>query len=108
MADQNKLVKVAKKRKIRTRYRMRILNSLHLCVKETLEVINNVIIIGIDACGYDGVNLLNASDESAGQSVPHFHIHIIPRKKGDDIDAWPAFNGANYDIEELYHKLRIR
>ena len=30
-------------------------------------------------CGYNGVNLLNASDESAGQSVPHFHIHIIPR-----------------------------
>lgn len=33
-----------------------------------------------DHCGYEGVNLLNASDESAGQSVPHFHIHIIPRK----------------------------
>ena len=42
----------------------------------------------IEVCGYDGVNLLNASDESAGQSVPHFHIHIIPRKKGDGIDAW--------------------
>ena len=27
-------------------------------------------------CGYNGVNLLNASDESAGQSVPHFHIHM--------------------------------
>lgn len=31
-------------------------------------------------CDYDGVNLLNASDVSAGQSVPHFHIHLIPRK----------------------------
>ena len=31
----------------------------------------------VENCGYDGVNLLNASDESAGQSVPHFHIHII-------------------------------
>lgn len=62
----------------------------------------------IDACGYDGVNLLNASDESAGQSVPHFHIHIIPRKRGDNIDAWPTFDGANYDIEELFQKLRIR
>jgi len=34
----------------------------------------------VDRCGYEGVNLLNASDESAGQSVPHLHIHIIPRK----------------------------
>lgn len=62
----------------------------------------------IDVCGYDGVNLLNASDESAGQSVPHFHIHIIPRKRGDNIDAWPTFDGANYDIEEIFQKLRIR
>ena len=43
---------------------------------------------------YDGVNLLNASDESAGQSVPHFHIHIIPRKRDDGIDGWPVFKGA--------------
>lgn len=61
----------------------------------------------IDDCGYDGVNLLNASDESAGQSVPHFHIHIIPRKSGDGIDAWPKFDGAKYEIEELFNKLRI-
>ena len=62
----------------------------------------------IDDCGYDGVNLLNASDESAGQSVPHFHIHIIPRKNGDNIDAWPQFDGANCEIEELFKKLSIR
>ena len=38
-------------------------------------------------CGYEGVNLLNASEECAGQSVPHFHIHIIPRKKNDQIKS---------------------
>lgn len=62
----------------------------------------------VDECGYDGVNLLNASDESAGQSVPHFHIHIIPRKRGDGIDAWPTFDGANSEIEELFQKLRMQ
>ena len=61
----------------------------------------------VDRCGYDGVNLLNASDESAGQSVPHFHIHIIPRKNGDGIDAWPAFHGAKRDREALYQELRM-
>ena len=61
----------------------------------------------VDNCGYDGVNLLNASDESAGQSVPHFHIHIIPRKNNDGIDAWPRFNGAKYDIEEVFCQLKI-
>ena len=58
-------------------------------------------------CGYEGVNLLNASDESAGQSVPHFHIHIIPRKRNDQIDAWPKFNGAKQDIHEIFERIRM-
>ena len=62
----------------------------------------------VDDCGYDGVNLLNASGESAGQSVSHFHIHIIPRKSGDGIDAWPKFDGARQEIETLFQRLRIR
>lgn len=61
----------------------------------------------VDNCGYDGVNLLNASDESAGQSVPHFHIHIIPRKVGDELDTWPKFNGATREIEEIYEKIKM-
>ena len=60
-----------------------------------------------DHCGYEGVNLLNASDESAGQSVPHFHIHIIPRKSNDMIDAWPEFDGAKQDIQEVFDKIRM-
>ena len=58
-------------------------------------------------CGYDGVNLLNASDESAGQSVPHFHIHIIPRKAGDGIDGWPHFGGAKQDMDEVFARIRM-
>ncbi len=61
----------------------------------------------VDECGYDGVNLLNASDESAGQSVNHFHIHIIPRKNGDEVDAWPSFDGSKQKIEIIYNKLKF-
>ncbi|MBO4524089.1 MAG: HIT domain-containing protein [Ruminococcus sp.] len=46
-----------------------------------METVKKVSLHLVEKCGYNGVNLLNASDESAGQSVPHFHIHIIPRKK---------------------------
>ena len=59
-------------------------------------------------CGYDGVDLLNASDESAGQSVPHFHIHIIPRRKGDGIDAWPKFVGAKRELGDVWKEIRFR
>lgn len=61
----------------------------------------------VDHCGYDGVNLLNASGESAGQSVGHFHIHIIPRKHGDQIDAWPEFDGAKSEISEIYENVKV-
>lgn len=81
------------------------------CDEETLcMLINAVKKISnhlVDNCGYDGVNLLNASDESAGQSVPHFHIHIIPRRKNDGIDSWPAFNGAKQKIEEIWKNIKI-
>lgn len=59
----------------------------------------------VENCGFDGVNLLNASDSSAGQSVPHFHIHIIPRKKNDGIDAWPKFEGAKEEISDVWSKI---
>ena len=74
------------------------LNRLMLAVK---KVSNHC----VENCGFDGVNLLNASDTSAGQSVPHFHIHIIPRKKNDGIDAWPKFEGAKEDLTEMWNKL---
>ncbi|MGO5051215.1 HIT family protein [Lachnospiraceae bacterium LCP25S3_G4] len=61
----------------------------------------------VDKCGYEGVNLLNASDESAGQSVPHFHIHIIPRKKNDEIDAWPIFTGAKHELETIFNRVKM-
>lgn len=59
-------------------------------------------------CGYDGVNLLNASGSAAGQSVGHFHIHIIPRKHGDGIDTWPKLDGAQNKIEDVFQTLKIK
>ena len=61
----------------------------------------------VDECRYSGINLLNASGESAGQSVPHFHIHIIPRKNDDGIDAWPKFDGAKDEVSETWKKLKM-
>ncbi len=75
------------------------------CLMKTVKKISDHLAAD---CGYSGVNLLNASDESAGQSVPHFHIHIIPRKTGDGIDAWPHFDGAKRDIDEVFGEIRFR
>ena len=36
-----------------------------------------------DKLGCDGVNIVQNNEEAAGQTVFHFHMHIIPRYKED-------------------------
>ncbi len=61
----------------------------------------------VNQCGYEGVNLLNASGACAGQSVPHFHIHLIPRKTEDGINAWPNFPGSHAQLAQIYRNLQM-
>lgn len=37
------------------------------------------------ALGCDGLNLVQNNGEAAGQTVFHFHMHIIPRYKNDSV-----------------------
>ncbi len=46
----------------------------------------------------EGLNIVQNSGEIAGQSVFHFHIHIIPRYKREQ----------EYDIDEVAEELRIK
>jgi histidine triad (HIT) family protein len=43
------------------------------------------------ATGCDGVTLFQANEVAGGQTVFHFHIHVLPRFKGDELlPFWPA------------------
>ena len=33
----------------------------------------------------EGFNIINNTRPVAGQIIPHFHFHILPRKKGDGV-----------------------
>ncbi|MGP7819005.1 HIT family protein [Niallia sp. 01092] len=55
-----------------------------------------------DAYNPIGLNLLNNNGEHAGQSVFHYHMHIIPRYgKGDGFGAVWKTNFDAYTNEEL-------
>ncbi len=43
---------------------------------------------------FEGINFLSAHGAAAQQSVNHLHIHLIPRKEGDGINAWPDFHDS--------------
>ncbi|MBM7659921.1 histidine triad (HIT) family protein [Bacillus mesophilus] len=49
-----------------------------------------------------GLNLLNNNGEHAGQSVFHFHLHLIPRYgKGDGFGAVWKSHAKDYTPEQL-------
>ncbi len=48
----------------------------------------------------DGINIVQNNGEAAGQSVHHFHLHIIPRVDSDEITINKSTN-MNKTIEEL-------
>lgn len=37
------------------------------------------------ALNAEGINILQNNGEAAGQSVSHYHIHVIPRHPGDNV-----------------------
>ncbi len=39
--------------------------------------------------GVDGTNILLNDGKAANQTVPHLHLHIIPRKHGDLLKSLP-------------------
>ncbi len=55
---------------------------------------------------FDGFNILNASGSAAQQSVPHFHIHILPRNENDGINAWPLLPGGRNIYAKTHGKPR--
>ena len=55
----------------------------------------------------DGLNLLQASGAAAFQSVPHFHLHLIPRWAGDGKGFdWKVVPGNREDIMAVADRIR--
>ena len=54
-----------------------------------------------------GINLLQSNGPGAGQSVPHLHIHIIPRRPDDTLKLnWQYKAGDMAEIKAVYEKLK--
>jgi histidine triad (HIT) family protein len=55
----------------------------------------------------DGLNLLQANGAAAFQSVPHFHLHLIPRWTGDGKGFdWKLVPGNREEIVVIANRIR--
>ncbi len=53
-----------------------------------------------------GVNLVQSNGPGAAQSVPHFHMHILPRRMDDNLLMnWKLVPGDMAKLKELHAKL---
>lgn len=56
--------------------------------------------------GADGINIVNNSYESAGQTVMHMHVHIVPRyKDNDDFKIINVDHSNSIKLDEVLNKI---
>ena len=62
-----------------------------------------------DAFSPPGLSVYQANGKPAGQTVFHFHLHLVPRHDGDGMAlAWPVKNPPREALEACAAKIRDR
>lgn len=60
-----------------------------------------------DAMGCEGFNIVQNNGEIAGQTVFHFHMHLIPRYKGDKVGlTWTPGKLTDEVKDEILAKIK--
>lgn len=55
-----------------------MVGKAHILAQKTAKAV-------AEATGCDGLNILQNNGEAAGQTVHHYHVHVVPRKAEDDV-----------------------
>ncbi len=69
----------------------------HEEMHKVMDVAQRIGQVSIKFLGASGVNILTNCYESAGQTVMHFHVHVIPRYSGEE----KVIEFKNVNTEEL-------
>lgn len=55
----------------------------------------------------DGVNIVQNNEAAAGQTVPHFHVHIIPRYVGDGQNIlWKPGKASDEEMDAVVNAMK--
>ncbi|MEK6243485.1 MAG: HIT family protein [Pseudomonadota bacterium] len=62
-----------------------------------------------DAFAPAGLSVYQANGKAAGQTVLHYHVHLLPRHEADGMElTWPVKNPPREKLEEYARKIRAK
>lgn len=74
---------------------------------KALPVAKKMITKLTEVLGCDGYNIVQNNGETAGQTVFHFHMHLIPRYKGDQVGlGWKMGELTDEERDDILAKLK--
>ncbi len=69
---------------------------------EVLVLAKKIAAVMVKRLHCDGLNLVQNNGEAAGQTVKHFHVHVIPRYKGDGQNInWVPGSPSQEELESI-------
>lgn len=76
------------------------LAAVHLSVQRVARAIQS-------ALAPDGMNIVQNNGRAAGQTVFHYHVHIIPRWEGDGaLPLWKPGKAESAELQALAEQIR--
>jgi len=83
-------------------------------LSKLFAVVKRISIAVKEAVGAEGISILQFNGRASGQSVMHFHVHVIPRFKGDAISKLIGAmlgpmgfrKAAREDLDEIAKKIK--
>lgn len=81
-----------------------LLDADHETLSTMLIIAQDVGKMLMEKLGADGINIISNANEVSGQTVDHFHLHIVPRYQSDELEF--KFKPHVYTLDETFNKLK--
>ena len=74
---------------------------------EAIKMAKKIALKMKDKLNCDGVNIVQNNEETAGQTVFHFHMHVIPRYDNDgQVIGWKPGQPSGEELDAIVEELK--